>query len=207
MKNNYMMLAEIIKNRRISLGFSLRNLANEVGISHTELVRIENGNRQCLNVITLIRLCKLLELDFLTLLEDTNFYEREEEKLFYVIVKNIDTTVFRIHATNEIKAVTMIIDLIKNNDVIKKDKDIKNTSIFATCEKKVYETILRETQLKTEEQLAQKYNKKDKQINEITTEDLEDMYDELENDFDDEYDDESNESSADIEVYLEVVKK
>ena len=134
MKNNYMMLAEIIKNRRISLGFSLRNLANEVGISHTELVRIENGNRQCLNVITLIRLCKLLELDFLTLLEDTNFYEREEEKLFYVIVKNIDTTVFRIHATNEIKAVTMIIDLIKNNDVIKKDKDIKNTSIFATCE-------------------------------------------------------------------------
>ena len=80
MKNNYMMLAEIIKNRRISLGFSLRNLANEVGISHTELVRIENGNRQCLNVITLIRLCKLLELDFLTLLEDTNIYEREEEK-------------------------------------------------------------------------------------------------------------------------------
>ena len=46
MKNNYMILAEIIKNRRIALGYSLRNLANEVGISHTELVRIENGNRQ-----------------------------------------------------------------------------------------------------------------------------------------------------------------
>ena len=38
-----MILAEIIKNRRIALGYSLRNLANEVGISHTELVRIENG--------------------------------------------------------------------------------------------------------------------------------------------------------------------
>ena len=37
MKNNYMMLAEIIKNRRISLGFSLRNLANEVGITKNQL--------------------------------------------------------------------------------------------------------------------------------------------------------------------------
>ena len=56
---------EIIKNRRIALGYSLRNLANEVGISHTELVRIENGNRQCLNTITLLKICKLLNLDFL----------------------------------------------------------------------------------------------------------------------------------------------
>lgn len=56
MKNNYMILAEIIKNRRIALGYSLRNLANEVGISHTELVRIENGNRQCLNTITLLKI-------------------------------------------------------------------------------------------------------------------------------------------------------
>ena len=62
MKNNYMILAEIIKNRRIALGYSLRNLANEVGISHTELVRIENGNRQCLNTITLLKICKLYPL-------------------------------------------------------------------------------------------------------------------------------------------------
>ena len=136
MKNNYMILGEIIKNRRIALGYSLRNLANEVGISHTELVRIENGNRQCLNTITLLKICKLLNLDFLTLLEDANFYEREEEKLFYIIVKNGETKVFKIHATSEQSALPIVIDFLSENGIIKIDEKINNTLIFATPDKK-----------------------------------------------------------------------
>ena len=158
MKNNYMILAEIIKNRRIALGYSLRNLANEVGISHTELVRIENGNRQCLNTITLLKICKLLNLDFLTLLEDANFYEREEEKLFYIIVKNAETKVFKIHATSEQSALPIVIDFLSENDIIKIDEKINNTLIFATPDKKEMQTVLKDLEEKNEYEIAEKYN-------------------------------------------------
>lgn len=206
MKNNYMKLAQIIKNRRIELGYSLRYLANEVGISHTELVRIENGNRQCLNVITLIKICKLLNLDFLLLLEEANFYEREEEKLFYIIVKNVETNVFRIHATNEQAALLIAIDFLSENDLVKIDEKIKHTSIFATGDKKVMEKIIKDLDEKNDDEILEKYNRIPCEINLVTEEDIDECENdyESEEDIDDEYIEESNDFLGDIKIYLEI---
>ncbi|MBQ3020786.1 MAG: helix-turn-helix transcriptional regulator [Bacilli bacterium] len=210
MKNNYMILAQRIKNRRIELGYSLRYLANEVGISHTELVRIENGNRQCLNVITLIRICKLLNLDFLLLLEEANFYEREEEKLFYIIVKNVETNVFRIHATNEQNALLVAIDFLSENDLVKIDEKNKFTSIFATGDKNAMEKIVKDLEEKNADEIYEKYNRIPCEISLVTEdyiEEYENDIDEDENfaeDFDEEDIEESSDFLGDIKIYFEI---
>ena len=63
MKNNYLKLGKIIRNEREEKGFSRRKLSALVDISDTELKRIENGERQVPNIITLIKLCKILKLE------------------------------------------------------------------------------------------------------------------------------------------------
>lgn len=89
MKNNYLLLAEIIKMRRIVMGFSLRSLSNLIGISHTELTRMENGSRENYNLTTIINLCNILKLDFVKLLKITGYLpykdgEIDEETLSYI---------------------------------------------------------------------------------------------------------------------------
>jgi len=44
--NNHLLLAKILRDRRIELGISINSLAVRVGISHTEVSRIESGERQ-----------------------------------------------------------------------------------------------------------------------------------------------------------------
>ena len=73
MKYDVLLLAGIIKNRRITLGYSLRSLAEQVGISHTELARIENGNRTNFSLIVIVRLCEILKIDFVNLLKVTGY--------------------------------------------------------------------------------------------------------------------------------------
>lgn len=69
MKNNYVLMARIFKIKRLMLGFSKRELARAVGISHTELSRIENFERPNYNVVTLINMCEVLQLNFMKLLK------------------------------------------------------------------------------------------------------------------------------------------
>ncbi len=68
MKNNYGFIAEVFRKRRIMLGYSKRKLAAIVGISDTEISRIEHGERENYNLVTLIRLCEVLKIDFIHLL-------------------------------------------------------------------------------------------------------------------------------------------
>ena len=69
MKNNYRLLAEIIEIERNLMGYSKRDFARKVGISHTELTRIENQLRENYNIVTLITMCRVLEIDFVRLLQ------------------------------------------------------------------------------------------------------------------------------------------
>lgn len=73
MKNNNVLLAEVLRKLRIYMGYSKRSLAEAVGISHTELTRIENGNRKNYNLVTLIKMCNLLHIDFVLLLKFTGY--------------------------------------------------------------------------------------------------------------------------------------
>ena len=58
MKNNYLKLGKIIRTERENRGFSRRKFSAIIDISDTELKRIENGERQVPNIITLIKIDK-----------------------------------------------------------------------------------------------------------------------------------------------------
>lgn len=73
MKYNNLLLSRILKSKRILRGISIRNLAGQVGISDTELSRIENGERLSFNIVTLIKICDVLKLNFVKLLQYTNY--------------------------------------------------------------------------------------------------------------------------------------
>lgn len=184
MKNNYLKLGKIIRNERENRGFSRRKFSALVDISDTELKRIENGERQVPNLITLIKICKILRIDLLNLLEDTDFYEREEDKLYYIIVKSKNTDVFKIRTLSETKAAMIIVDFLSENDLIERDENIKNISLFITNDEQFFKETLEDFNEKTEEEIAEKYSNYNQNID--------DEYD------DEEYDDKIDKDDFDI---------
>jgi transcriptional regulator with XRE-family HTH domain len=191
-KNNYLKLGKIIKFERGRKGFSRRKCAALVDISDTELKRIEDGERQVPNLITLINICKLLELDLLNLLDDTGFYEMPEEELFYVVIKNKEPKVFKIHAQNEYQAIRTIIDFISGNDIFELDKSLNNFTMCATKNEEELKEILKNFNEKSEDELAiiiadhlqkdmEQFEKEHKGYDEIFDDEDED-YDETEDD-------------------------
>ena len=73
MKYNYVLMGFLLKHERLRKGYSVRSVARTVNISDTELARIENGFRKSVNLITLIRLCRVLNINFIKLLKVTNY--------------------------------------------------------------------------------------------------------------------------------------
>ena len=73
MRYNYLLLSDLLRSKRIERNYSIRGLSRVVGISDTELSRIENGERKNFNLITLISLCEVLEIDFIKLLKVTGY--------------------------------------------------------------------------------------------------------------------------------------
>lgn len=115
MRNNYLLLAEILKGKRILSGNSLRNVANEVGISHTELARIENGNRENFSLLTLVNLCEVLNIDMVKLLMITGYIPIEEEMI----------------DENTLTALNDVIEMLDLNETIKEE------SLNEECEEEI----------------------------------------------------------------------
>ena len=63
MKNDSIKLGKIIKRARKIKGISQEDLASLIGVSHTELSRIERGIRKSPNLIILINICEILDID------------------------------------------------------------------------------------------------------------------------------------------------
>lgn len=73
MRYNYLLLSDLLRSKRIERNYSIRGLSRAVGISDTELSRIENGERKNFNLVTLINLCEVLRIDFIKLLKVTGY--------------------------------------------------------------------------------------------------------------------------------------
>lgn len=87
MKNNYALIAEVFKKRRKLLGYSKKKLASLVGISDTELSRIEHSERENYNLVTLIKMCETLKIDFIDLLVVAGYLpaeKKEQQNNFYL---------------------------------------------------------------------------------------------------------------------------
>lgn len=73
MKNDYILLSEILRSRRMELGYSQRSLARAVGIHHSSINDIENGFRKRWDLTSLIDICNVLELNFVDVLVLSNY--------------------------------------------------------------------------------------------------------------------------------------
>lgn len=201
MKNNYTKLGEIIKNGREKKRFTRKKLAEVVEISTAELKGIEKGEMQYLNMITIIKLCKTLEIDLINLLKEADIYE-QEYKLYYVIVKNKSINVFKVKAEDEIKAVESVLSQITKNELIEEEID-ENTSVFVTSDEKVLRETLKDFYEKSNEELFKKYNATEqifKDYNNKDSDEFEEFEEEMDEEIDEDYDEETDDFYNDFEA-------
>lgn len=132
MKYDYKKLGLLLKEEREEYEYSRRNLAARVGISDTELKRIEDGERVAPNLITLIKLCEELDLNLQFLLEESDFIEFEEDRLYYVLVRNAELNLFKINAKNPGEAYCIMLNFLSENPIIEIDNSIPTIDFFVT---------------------------------------------------------------------------
>lgn len=147
MKYNYKKLGQIIKDNREAIGYSRRNLAARVDTSDTELKRIEEGERITPNLITLIKLCEELDLNLQFLLEDCDFLEEKNKKIYWVVVKYSDINLFQIEATTPEEAVRFILNFICCNEIIDVDGSRDNVEFYATDSKREIDKLIADSGL------------------------------------------------------------
>ncbi len=87
MKYDYMKLIEIIKNKRIEKGLSMRKLGVEAGVSHTEISKIENGIRPTFSFYILAKICEVLDIDIVNLMEDVGLLKEKKKNYFMLCSK------------------------------------------------------------------------------------------------------------------------
>ena len=110
-------LGKLIKARRTELGYSIRKLSDAVGISGTELTRIESGERVTPNLLTLIYICKVLELDMNNLLALSGFTNDENNKLYKMKVTKLNEKFYSIIASNDDEAFDNLAKYIEDKNV------------------------------------------------------------------------------------------
>ena len=173
MKYNYLELAERLKNAREEKGLSLRQLADKIGISHTEISRIENGMRANFSFLILIKLCKELDIDVMNLLDDLGLWEVDFDKLFYVMVKSKEEKIFKVHARSDGEAFRIAFDFVIENNLIELDENKANILVGVV------------ENLEDFNQEIINYYDETGELPNKNEDDLEENYDELETEIDD----------------------
>ena len=115
MRFDYYKLAKILKDRRNQLKLTIRDIEDLIDVSHSEISRIENGFKPKIDVVTLIKLCEILDLDFVNLLKETNYLVDknirkrglESMKKFKVLVQKSKQIELEVGSESEEKAVEM----------------------------------------------------------------------------------------------------
>lgn len=137
MRNNSIKLGKIIEERRKEMDLSIRELAKIIGISHTELLNIEKGKRLKINFIILIKLCNVLDLNFIECLMLSGYFDEENKyKTYEVSIKKIKENKVRIDAINKEKVLEVILNyfmeeqenLEENEDVFFEIVELKNSN-------------------------------------------------------------------------------
>ena len=129
MRFDYYELAKILKERRLELGLTIRNVEDLTGINHSEVSRIENGLKPKIDIIALIKICEVLDLDFEKLLKVTNYlvdedYRKrgmESMKKFKVLVQKSKQIEMEVGAESEEKAVEMVDEILNEVDLFELD--------------------------------------------------------------------------------------
>lgn len=129
MRFDYYKLAKILKERRLELGLTIRNVEDLTGINHSEVSRIENGLKPKIDIIALIKICEVLDLNFEKLLKvtnyliDENFEKRGMEimKKFKVLLQKSKQIELEVGAESEEKVAEIVNDILDKIDLFELD--------------------------------------------------------------------------------------
>lgn len=119
MNYNYVALMECIKNKREEIGISQRELAKRIGISHSEISKIEGGLRGSFSFITLAKLCNELDIDIELLFDNIGLIEMKDDKEYYAVFDGENVDIFLIYAKNEGEAFRKSFEFVTTNSLIK----------------------------------------------------------------------------------------
>lgn len=155
MKYDYLKLGKIIKENREDYELSTRELAEKVGMSHSEISRLENGLKANIGVYSLSKICEVLDINMKFLLEDVGLYEEEEERIFYIIFRNKSLDIFKIHAKNEYEAMVKGVDFVMENGLIELDESIKSLDVLVTDDDENLPTTFEEFDDRVEENIKE----------------------------------------------------
>lgn len=82
-------IGEQLKEKRIALRYSLSDVGKFLGISKVTVFNYENGFT-AMNISTIIKLCGLLRLDYIEVLENAKFkYLKENQRWTSLDLRNI----------------------------------------------------------------------------------------------------------------------
>ena len=109
MKYDNLKIAKILKERRLKYDISTRQLSELVGVSHSEISRIENGQRINYNLEILNRMCCFLGIDMKELLKISEIkntqlsnkykitFKKNSEEDYYIIAKTEEEAVEKLY--------------------------------------------------------------------------------------------------------------
>ena len=165
MEYDYIKLIDILKNKRIEKGLSMRELGIKVGVSHTEISKIEHGVRPNFSFYILAKICKILDIDIVNLMEEIGIINKKEEKLFYVMFKNDEEYLFKVHAIDDMSAAKIALDFVTENRLIDFGNKHKNTLLAVSSNPNDFNRTIIDNYDKTGKLIADKNIKNDEEIN------------------------------------------
>ena len=83
---NNIKIGEVIRYFRMKNNMSQRELANIVGIDRTEISKIENNIRKTINDSVLKRICNVLNINYIKLVEKSDINNKENNSKKYEII-------------------------------------------------------------------------------------------------------------------------
>ena len=110
-------LGKYISTRRIALGMSIRQLAIESGISHTEISRIELGERECPSIRVLISVAKVLGVDYLELVQLVS-----DDNLIPICRNSTKSTFPHLQNESQVEFIENVADLIHRYESLPEEK-------------------------------------------------------------------------------------
>jgi transcriptional regulator with XRE-family HTH domain len=110
-------LGKYISTRRIALGMSIRQLAIESGISHTEISRIELGERECPSIRVLISVAKVLGVDYLELVQLVS-----DDNLSPICRNSTKSTFPHLQNESQVEFIENVADLIHRYESLPEEK-------------------------------------------------------------------------------------
>lgn len=125
MKKDYLIVGDILKERRLEKGLTLRDVDRFTDVSRAEISKIERGERENINMRYLIKLCKFYEIDFVKLLEVAGYFDEEVLKVYEVNATKTSEKIYKIKAENEKQALEIISKFVFDNDILELKNDDK----------------------------------------------------------------------------------